>query len=246
MIDITMTACNRPEILEKTLSSFFRNFIGLVEQDLRLIINIDPVGIDSPAHACIEICRKYFNNLTINMPEKPSFPKAFQWVWQQVEAPLVLHLEDDWEMVQETSLKDMLDLLEKYEALLILRIAAFKSTIDTMKNWNKFYPWNGKFFECPLNEVGGLGFCGHPSLIKKKFISYVAPRLDPNRNPEKQIKGKNGEIGKFLLKYQYGVYAQQNSPAAIRDIGRRWMIDNGFKKAGSKSFFTEWENAGIS
>lgn len=240
-----MTACKRPELIEKTISSFFKNFIGLVEQDLRLIINIDPIGIEVPAHVCIKICEKYFNRITFNMPEKPSFPKAFQWVWQQVETPIVLHLEDDWEMIHEVSLRDMLGILDKYEDLMILRLPAFKSTATTMKNWNKFYPWNGEFFECPANEIGGLGFCGHPSLIKKKFISYVAPRLDPTRNPEKQIKGRNGDIGKFLLKYRYGVYAKLASPAAIRDIGRRWMINNGFRKAGSKSFFIEWENVGI-
>lgn len=242
MIDVTMTACKRPKLLEKTLSSFFRNFIGLAAQDLRLIINIDPVGIDIAANVCIRICEKYFNNIIFRSPNRPSFPKAFQWVWQQVEAPLVLHLEDDWEMVNEVSLGNMLDILNKHDDLMILRLAAFKSVTCTMKNWNKFYPWNGEFFECPLDQIGGLGFCGHPSLIKKKFITYVAPRLDPGRNPEKQIKGRNGDIGKFLLKYRYGVYAKQNSPAAIQDIGRRWMIENGFRKYGSKSFFTEWEH----
>lgn len=241
MIDITMTACKRLELIKKTISSFFDNFIGLAAEDLRLIINIDPVGKFDHLSKYIEFLSKYFDNMTLNMPSKYSFPTAFKWVWEQTDAPYILHLEDDWEMAEEVSLHEMLALLKKYDDLMILRLPAFKSTKEHMKNWNKFYPWNGEFFECPENEKGGLAFCGHPSLIKKKFVHFVTPRLDPNRNPEKQIKGRNPAFVNFIPRYRYGVYAKQNSPAVIKDIGRKWMVENGFKKKDSKAFFTEWE-----
>lgn len=241
MIDITMTACRRPEILNRTLASFFGNLVGLAEADLRLIINIDPVGREVAAHDCIKVCERYFSNMVIRTPDRPSFPKAFRWVWQQVEAPMVLHLEDDWEMVREASLEDMVRLFARDPFLMIMRLAAFRSEGETMKNWNKFFSWNGEYYEPPEEEKGLLAFCGHPSLIRKSFIEYVAPRLDPEKNPEKQIKGKNGKIGSFLLNFKYGVFSQPDTGPIVRDIGRQWMVQNGFQKKGPKAWFTEWE-----
>jgi hypothetical protein len=46
---------------------------------------------------------------------------------------------------------------------------------------------------------------------------------------------------KEIDKWRYGVFAEQNQPPVIRDIGRKWMIENGYRKAGNKAFFTQWE-----
>jgi hypothetical protein len=241
MFDVTMTACNRPELLERTLRSFFIYFIGLKKSIPRLIINIDPVGTDAPIQDTLDICYNYFSEVVWNTPWRPSFPKASKWVWSQIESPIIFHLEDDWEMLREVSLSKMLDILYTFPDLAILRLPAFASGTDTMKNWNKFFNWNGIFFECPLDLRGGLGFCGHPSLIKKSFISYVFPYLDATKNIEKQIKHHNKPLTGYLNSCNYGVYAQQNEPPAIQDTGRQWMIDNKYHKKGSKAFFTVWE-----
>lgn len=240
MLDITMTACNRPEILERTLSSFHEN-MNLKNVKCRLVVNVDKVGTDAPLKETIEICLNYFRDTKFNFPEIPSFPKAFKWAWSQVEAPYVLHLEDDWELLRPISLHEIIELLDKYEDLALLRLPAFIATENTMKNWNKFFPWNGEFFECPKEIVGGLGFCGHPSIIKNKFVKHIAQFIDTKRNPEKQIKGRNGLLKDFLTSFRYGVYGKPNSPPIIRDLGRKWMIEKGWGKEGSKAWFVRWK-----
>ena len=97
------------------------------------------------------------------------------------------------------------------------------------------------FFEIPKEERGLLGFTGHPSLIRQSFINEVAPKLNPESNPEKQIKGKNKKF-KHLFQdpYRYGVWGVRGKGPIVRDIGRKWMIKNGYRKKGSKAYFTEY------
>lgn len=240
MLDITMTACKRPEILEKTLWSFSR-LMDLNKKETRLIINIDPVGEDVQDKVLVDICLAYFPNTKFRLPREPSFPKAFKWVWEQVEAPYILHLEDDWELVRPAILKDITNLLHKYDNLMILRLPAFISGFNNMKNWNRFFPWNGEFFECPENLIGGLGFCGHPSIIKREFIKKAVEAIDDIRNPEKQLKWRNPIMGPFIMKKRFGVFSVPDSPPVIKDIGRRWMIKNGWRKEGAKAYFVKWK-----
>jgi hypothetical protein len=155
----------------------------------------------------------------------------------------VLHLEDDWELQREVDLQQMFLLLYLYPGLSILRLSAFPSATHIMKCWDKFISWNGTFFEVPMNLRGLLGFCGHPSLIRKEFIQHVLPHMDDTKNPEKQIKGGHPIIGPYILEHRFGVYQAPDSKAAIRDIGREWMTRKGYRKVGSKAWFTQWEKA---
>ena len=131
--------------------------------------------------------------------------------------------------------------MQKFPNLQIMRLNSFASGQTMTKNWNKFIPWNGIFFEIPPNERGLLGFTGHPSLIRQSFIDEVAPKLNPERNPEKQIKGKNPAF-KHLFQdpNRYGVWGVRGKGPVVRDIGRQWMIINGYRKKGSKAWFTEY------
>ena len=40
---------------------------------------------------------------------------------------------------------------------------------------------------------------------------------------------------------RYGVYIKQNSAPMVKDIGRDWMIKSGYRKAGNKAWFDQWE-----
>jgi hypothetical protein len=178
------------------------------------------------------------------MPNTPSFPKAFIWTWQQAlqsDSECVFHLEDDWELLHPINLQQMLILLCIYPELEILHLSAFRSGTHVMKCWDKMIYWNGTFFEVDKHLRGLLGYCGHPSLIRKDFIKHVLPHLDDTKNPEKQIKGGNANFGQYIVDHRYGWYQEQDRLASVKDIGRAWMVEQGFRKAGSKAWFTEWE-----
>lgn len=243
LIDITMTACQRPEILKETLNSFFRNLLAPVQDRCRLIINIDPIGEDFSAYKIADIASAYFTRNFICLPSTPSFPRAFKWCWDKVEAPWVLHLEDDWGLLAPVDITAMIAMMEKHRDLASLRLPKFSADCAFMKNWNLFFPWNGEFFECPDGYRRAAGFAGHPSLLRGEFVKKCAPLINETLNPEKQFHGDNDPLVMEVLNWRYGVWGQPNSNPLIKDLGEKWRVNNNFKKAGgiNKAFFTQWE-----
>ena len=244
-IAVTMTATLRPSIVRRTLNSFCSNCFNMDEV---LIINIDPVGNDSKyaevyptSMDCMEdaVLENWLKRLVVvNTPTTASFPAAFKWVWQRAitntDFDYIFHLEDDWQLLRGVDLSDMVRLMEENEDLLILRLSQFLTGQDRTKNWNKWLYWTGEFFEPKPEEKGLLGFCGHPSLIKREFVEAALKVLDGIHNPEKQIKGHNKIMKPLYDRGRFGVYSPQNCGPTVMDIGRPWMVKNGYKKQGDK------------
>lgn len=245
-IDVTITAVMRPSIFKTMINSFFKNlFDDYLKKGhrLHLVINIDPVGGEDSKYF-IKCFSDYLVIESVNMPIQASFPKAFKYVWSNVyaDADYVFHLEDDWELLQKVDLLKLINILEKEDDLALLRLPAFYAGNRFMKNWNKFFPYNGKYYECPEELKTSVGFCGHPSLIKAQFVRNTVKHLDDTRNPEKQFHSRgNTLIMQEVVKWRYGVYGIPGSPPLVRDIGRQWMVAQGYRKQGSKAHFTQWE-----
>lgn len=241
LIDITMTAVRRPEILKRTLHSFFVNCFDKVIDQCRLIINVDPVGDKIPSYVLSDVAGGYFRHYIIGMPMEPSFPRAFEWTWRQTTAPWVFHLEDDWELLEPVDIMGMIDTMKKHKDLASLRLPFFSAGPVSMRNWNLMFPWNGEFFECPQDLRRTAGFCGHPALLRGAFVNLCTPLLDVTLNPEKQFHSGNPELLLEVDRWRYGVYGRPNCNRMLSDIGAAWKVDNKFQKAGSKAFFTHWE-----
>jgi hypothetical protein len=239
MIDITITACRRRELLFKTLNSFLEK--ALINVPFRLIINVDPVGVDEDSYKSVELCNWFSSPVVYRCPEKPNFSEAFKWSWDQAEADWVFHLEDDWELLVNVDLNDMMGILKSHSKLALLRLPQFKAGEDKMKNWDRWFPWNGTYFECPEEMKQAVGFCGHPSLIKGQYVRACRGHLLTDRNPEKQFHGGNPFLVAEATRWEYGVYSKPGHPNYIQDLGRKWSVDNGWKKKGNKAHFMIWE-----
>ncbi len=244
-IAITMTATRRRDILYKTLKSFQEYFLGpYTNIRYKYVVNVDPVGPSTIEEIKVMLAELVPYTLDITCPDTASFPRAFRRVWTKVletNADLVFHLEDDWELLRHISLPDMLYTFLSYPDLAILRLSAFRSGPTSMKIWNRWTEYNGDFFQISDAERGLLGFAGHPSLIRREFVELATKVLDGKSNPEKQLKGRNPVLKPYFGSHIFGVYNTPDSPALIRDLGRKWMIKNGYRKVGSKAHFTNWE-----
>lgn len=247
-IDVTMTATLRPKILERTLESFFDNMLGGWENYLRIIINVDPVGSEENLYPQIHnLCLRFFKKVKINRSNVGSFPKAFNTVWSLSTAPIVFHLEEDWELQSKVNLREMLSIMRRFPDLAHLRLSAMHSYPDHIKCWQRhFFMWNGFFYECKRDEIGMVGWCGHPSLNRLEFVKEALPRMNPHLNPEKQLKGR--VMGDLLERWRFGIYhhppeeGHKNRPPLIKDIGRAWISESGWRKAGGNAqHFTHWE-----
>ncbi len=241
MIDVTITAVRRPEILRRTLESFFKNLFKATP--CRGIINVDPVGLDIDSMRVVDVCREYFDDIIYKLPDKANFSEAFKWCWSQVESDLVFHLEDDWELVQEVDWVHLTWILRKYRNIPFIRLPQFSSGMDEMKNWNKIFKWAGEFYVPPSSEKW-LGYCGHPALLKGQFVKTVAPLLNTDLNPEKQFfQGGNPVLTEYCNKFWfvvYGVPAESPTPPFVKDIGKAWAAEHDWQKADNKAHFLKW------
>jgi hypothetical protein len=238
-LDVTMTATIRPEIVKRTIQSFHENLLHVA--DYRVIVNVDPVGHANSAIEVQDVLRQYCKHVIAFYPRVPNFPAAFKKVWEEATADFVLSLEDDWQLMYPMSLLRMIEILSTYPKLALLRLPFRPTGMDSAKNWQVFFPWNGDYFECPTDQRGSIGFCGHPSLIKRRFIADILPFLSEDSNPEKQFHARKSPLMDVVLQWDYGVFGEQGAPPAVVDIGREWMLKNGFVKRGNKAFFKVWE-----
>jgi len=236
-----MTATRRPEILNRTLSSFRERLFG-AKRDLRLIINIDPVGHEEcTTDDVLRVCEMYFDRVVHRAPDKPSFPRAFHWAWSTAETETIFHLEEDWELLRTFDL-DLMNYSVQTVPFAHLRLSQWKSEAR-LKNWKWFLEYDKEncAFMIPKDVTGTIGFCGHPSLNHRDFIKTCVEHMDPDRNPEKQIKWRNKALWEKVGHMNFGVFQHPHEPAAVRDTGRKWMIKHGWAKAGNKEHFITWE-----
>lgn len=240
LIDITMTATYRPDILFRTFDSFYLKCLKPVIDQCRLIINIDPIGNDVPIRQMVQLCQNYFKHTYINLPMEPSFPDAFIWTWSKVTAPWAFNIEEDWELLQEVDIHRMIEVM-KNNRLDVLRLPFTASDMETQKNWRYRFPWTGEYFACPEAIKHEVGFCGHPSLIRGDFVQSAVPCLTPLHNPEKQFHGGYPAMIDLVNVSHFGTYGFPGEGPYVRDIGRAWMMEHGFRKQGNKAWFTRWE-----
>jgi hypothetical protein len=247
--DITCTATLRPELLERTLSSHVKYLFKECIEKARFIINIDIAGEedknkqDKLVEDILRIIDYYpFTGFEMRIGNPPHFPSAFLWCMEQAKSELLFHLEEDWELTMPIDFNKMHQMFYQYKDLVHLRLSQFTST-DRIKMWNKFVDHNGDFFEVNQDLKGVIGWCGHPGFTRTKFMKDCLEFIDPKINPEKQIKGRRyvHPINTIVNMSKFGCFHPKNSPPAVIDIGREWMVKNNFKKKGNKAFFVEWE-----
>jgi hypothetical protein len=241
MIHLLICATRRSGLSDRTFRSFRKNLFK--RHQVNAILNVDPVGPDPDPLGVVAAVERYFNLVQWHSPDQPSFPEAFKRLWSaQIPGDYVFWLEDDWEMVVSGDLSSMIRIMDDNPDLAFLRLPWKPTGSIGMKNWKYIFPFTGLFFECPASLRREVGFCGHPSLIRAEFVRNCAPWIDGTKNPEKQFHYGRPELLQEVDRWRFGVFGFPNQPAAILDIGRDWMIKNGYRKAGSKAFFTQWEN----
>jgi hypothetical protein len=220
-IDITMTTVIRPSVLEKTLLSFSKNLFYDNKDRYRLIVNIDPVGEKDDPKTIISLCNSFFNNVIYNIPSKPSFPKAVIWVWSQVTAPWVFHLEDDWLIHRQIDINNMIRILNERPGLACLRL--YKRNIPKQRKPIMFecsYQYNKDGFFVAKNS--GTQFGLNPVLIRRKFIQQALPLMRNDKNPEKQFRYTNLIMKDFIYKWQYAIYGKPGDTLLVSDHGLQW------------------------
>jgi hypothetical protein len=235
-IDITMPTTLRPGILDKTLKSFTSN-VFTDKDRYRFIFNIDPIGENCNQEDVVKIVNKYFDNILYNMAEEPSFPKAFKWCWDQVEADFVFHMNEDWELLRPININNMINILKENKNLSCLRLLKM-DVPNNLKFFRSKYIDMNKYLKAERREES---FGTNPELIRAEFVKEARKFLRNDYNPEKQFRSQFPEMFKnVVMRWDYAVYALPGDKALIKDIGEKWKEKMKFRKKKGQHF-TTWE-----
>jgi len=165
-ITFCTTAMCRPRVLDRCYSSFYANLKGLQLRTVKLLINIDPLPNVNDRKKVIDVAKKYFGEVCINLPDKPNFTRAVNWLWSVADTPYIFHLEDDWELIKPIYFNDIITQFDKHPNLYQVVLRAYEY----------------QYQEIALS----------PSCIAQTFYSVWGGKLDETLNPEVQLHKKMG------------------------------------------------------
>jgi hypothetical protein len=215
-LDFATTAVCRPQILDRTYSSF----LGQLKGDWRpgtLYINIDPLPEKADPTATIEVARKHFPQVLVNTPARSSFPSAVKWCWGQPQTDYFFYLEDDWDLTQEVQVDKLLELLRQNEKLACINLRAY-----------------------PIRDER---ICLSPGLWRSSAARVLAERLTLDANPEKQLRptSPTNPIGDRHLGFLGRQFPDDYRAKMIRDSGREWLATQSEYEKDGGIHFTTWK-----
>jgi hypothetical protein len=229
-IDICLVSGCRPLLLEQTLESFCGKLIDRITIG-RVIANIDLFGGgEEERHECESLILARFPLAEILKPTEPSFTLAVKSIWQRTSAPIVLHMEDDWLLLEEIDLHEVIPMLdEKTRAVKFLskehnQDIRRKGFFDVGYVRKKFFgiTWHKE----PYHRHGTA-----PGFFDGEFVRGWASRMDLSLDPEKQARPfTNPRLFDYVSQYQCRLLPGKSQSELIFDIGRAWRDERGIVK----------------
>lgn len=207
-LDVCMTALRRPELLSLTLESFSRRVFHQWRH-VRLIVNVDPLGGADALAPTLALIQRHADEALVRVTARGNFTDAVRWCWQQVQAPLVLHLEDDWVCLRQVSRARVCQLMDR-RGVGAVRLYLHRVPFRRRKR--------------------RIGFTLNPCFFNPRWLADLADHLDDSMDPEKQIRWKRGPCAPWADAYETAMYGFPGHPRVVMDIGRDWRERRGLVK----------------
>lgn len=228
-MDITIVCGRRPDLLERTLVSFGEKIISHFPLGT-VFANIDPFcGTEAEGDACEALLRKHFSRVEITRPETPSFGAAVKRLWARPTSRFFLHMEDDWEVLHPVTPAEIEPRLTGQVVQVQL---ASRDRLYLPKTYSFRTSWRSIFGIKFLKRVhlDRPHFATSPSFIRSDFAHACAERLDPSRDPEKQLYADGTPLGEWTRPYRNHPLQAPGRKAVVHDLGRAWLAERGTRK----------------
>lgn len=213
VLDFTMTACNRVELIEPTCQTLKQNIRDVNLKKCTIYCNLDPLLIPDTEDNVKKCLEKYFDTVIMNKPDKPSFVKALKWCWKNSKKTLTFHLEDDWKFLAPFKVENM------------FRMMINLSTVSSVQ----LYKGEAKKGQTGLIRLS-------PSLHKTEYIKQMADMMNNKDNPEGQLRHNGNANIRGGVAIYLGLCFRPNT-RLVRDIGVEWRES---KNIEHKVFFNSW------
>lgn len=210
-----MTAMRRPGIIRDTLDSFARNLKGVDLCESTLHLNIDPLPEEGELDEVVAVADEYFAQVIVNLPAQASFPAAVKWCWSRPSGEFFFSTEDDWVITDPVNVEEMHRLLLSDPTLSCVNLRAYPHNDDRI--------------------------CLAPGLWRTEHAKLIERRMTTDANPERQLRqaDRTNPCGDRHVGFKGIQYPEK---IVLRDIGRAWLAQMPYHRAGGKKF-TAWARA---
>ena len=208
-VSVVVTACNRPDLLEKTLDSFHK----FNTYPIKKFIVIDDSGI---AGCNKDLIKKYPLIKFIDNPKNIGQVRSIDKAYSMVTTPYVFHMEEDWEFYKEGFIEACLDVIDLDEKIVCVWTRDPNDTPHP--SIDPTYDVNGRGVRRLIWGFDGHwhGFTFNPSLRKMK--DYPKDGYTPI--------GRELEISKYYYQKEY--FAMIFTEGYCKHIGwDRHVVDVG-------------------
>ena len=183
-ITFTLTSCGRPDLLERTLDSFFEYNTYQIE---KFIISEDAaiVGIN-------DVLIKKYSDKNIEWilnSERKGQIKTIDYMYSKIETAYIFHCEEDWLFTDYSFIEKSLNILEHNPKILQVWLRGHSDT-----NGHPIEYFNDEFDLPSLGYLGVYnGFSFNPGL--RRLSDYQLINNYGSLGHERQVSIKYGELG---------------------------------------------------
>lgn len=216
-ITMIVTSCNRYELLEKTVESFFKYNTYPIHK----IIIIDDSGKQGCIDDIINHIPKNINCVVLYNNDNIGQIMSIDKVYELVDTPYVFHCEDDWEFYESGFIEHSLDILNIDQEILNVWLRGY----DNYKIVDNGHPvlleiYEGKWRRLEPKFLGKfMGFTFNPTV--KRMIDYA--KLAPYSKYIKKDDRYGGNVEIYLneLYEKLGYYSvvTLNEKGYVKHIG---------------------------
>ncbi len=216
MFEITIPAVRRATILRATVHSLLSNLDGLLDRDLQVFCNIDPVG-DSAVNDMLSVFVDSFSDYKVKSDQTfGSLNYAMKWLWAQPQEDIFLHIEDDVEFVRHVDLDAMMSIMWAHPKMAYLQIPRRNFTGQESDRLLQ-------------HEYTDDGFCWRqgkyrmsfgPGLVRRDFARRAAELIKPHPDPEIQFHLSNDALQAWESQWKYATFGSIGDTKAVSDTGR--------------------------
>lgn len=217
-ITVVLTACNRPDLLEKTLDSFFEMNTHPIE---RFIIVDD--GMVSGCNDFVKTKYEFPIELIYN-PVKLGQIRTIDLIYSSVKTPYIFHMEEDWKFLKKGFIEVSMELMNIDQKIITVWLRSPNDT--TLKHpysvQTFFSPQQTPYKKCEVLYPKDIwnGFTFNPGL--KRMVDYdkVKPyQFLPRITPAHLSGGHPLECDISVAYAQLGYYAVTTLDQYIEHIG---------------------------
>jgi hypothetical protein len=219
LLSVTTTAMLRPDLLRRTYASFQKHLKDVDFKYLTLYINVDPAPAGKyTADDVLAVARRFFGTVVSRCSAKPNFTAAINWLWSQADTQFILHLEDDWEMINDTRMADVYRAFDAHPGIYQVRFVGRAQSHKSQR------------------------IALAPGVTCRAFYSRVAGKLDESFNPETQLhEVYRWKAWGIASRERCAVmHSSRKGVVLVRDIGRPWAARHQIARRGPKARFTRW------